>query len=245
MATSIGIDIGGSGIKGAVVDLNVGAFIGERIRIDTPRPATPEAVAAVVAEMVTVLDVGGPVGCTLPAVVHNGVAASAANIDKTWIGVNAERLVAEATGRRATVLNDADAAGLAEQRFGAAGGRDGVVIVLTLGTGIGSAILIDGHLLPNTELGHLELDGHDAESKASAAVRKADDLSWKVWAARLDHYLHHVEALFSPDLFVLGGGVSRKHDRFMPLLTVDTEVVPATLRNQAGIVGAALRADEA
>ena len=184
----------------------------------------------------------GRSGARCPQSCTTGWPRRPANIDKTWIGVNAERLVAEATGRRATVLNDADAAGLAEQRFGAAGGRDGVVIVLTLGTGIGSAILIDGHLLPNTELGHLELDGHDAESKAAAAVRKADDLSWKVWAARLDHYLHHVEALFSPDLFVLGGGVFRKHDRFMPLLTVDTEVVPATLRNQAGIVGAALTA---
>jgi polyphosphate glucokinase len=143
------------------------------------------------------------------------------------------------------VLNDADAAGLAECRYGAARGRDGVVIVLTLGTGIGSALLLDGQLVPNTELGHLELDGHLAESRAAAAARKADDLSWPEWAARLDRYLHHVVRLFSPDLLVLGGGVSRKNERFVPLLTVDTEVVPATLRNRAGIVGAALSADDA
>jgi polyphosphate glucokinase len=178
-------------------------------------------------------------------VVRNGVAASAANIDDTWIGADAEQVIGQATGRRTTVLNDADAAGVAEQRFGAAQDRDGVVIVLTLGTGIGSAILIDGRLLPNTELGHLEIDGHDAESRAAASVRESHDLSWHKWAKRLDRYLHHVEDLFSPDLFVLGGGVSKKHDRFVPLLTVDTAVVPATLRNRAGIVGAALRADEA
>jgi polyphosphate glucokinase len=245
MTTAIGIDIGGSGIKGAVVDLDDGAFIGDRHRIPTPHPATPEAVAEVVAEVVTALKADGPVGCTLPAVVRNGVAASAANIDDTWIGADAEQVIGQATGRRTTVLNDADAAGVAEQRFGAAQDRDGVVIVLTLGTGIGSAILIDGRLLPNTELGHLEIDGHDAESRAAASVRESHDLSWHKWAKRLDRYLHHVEDLFSPDLFVLGGGVSKKHDRFVPLLTVDTAVVPATLRNRAGIVGAALRADEA
>ena len=179
----------------------------------------------------------------LPAVVRNGVAASAANIDDGWIGTDAEAVIGEATGRPTVVLNDADAAGIAEHRFGAAEARDGVVIVLTLGTGIGSAVLIDGRLLPNTELGHLELDGYDAEKRAASSVRKTDDLSYKHWAERLDHYLHHVADLFSPDLFVLGGGVSKKHDRFIPLLTVATEVVPATLRNRAGIVGAALRSD--
>jgi polyphosphate glucokinase len=245
MATSIGIDIGGSGIKGAVVDLDDGAFVGDRLRIDTPHPATPEAVAEVVAEVVAGLEIEGPVGCTLPAVVHNGVAASAANIDDAWIGVNAETVIGEATGRRVTVLNDADAAGVAEHRFGAAQGRGGVVIVLTLGTGIGSAVLTDGRLVPNTELGHLELDGHDAETRAASSVRETHDLSWPKWAERLDRYLHHVEALFSPDLFVLGGGVSRKHEKFVPRLTVTTEVVPAILRNRAGIVGAALRADDA
>jgi polyphosphate glucokinase len=245
MATSIGIDIGGSGIKGAVVDLADGAFVGERHRIDTPQPATPEAVAGVVAEVATVLGEDGPVGCTLPAIVRHGVADSAANIDDSWIGTDVAAVIGEATGRPTTVLNDADAAGLAECRYGAARGRDGVVIVLTLGTGIGSALLLDGQLVPNTELGHLELDGHLAESRAAAAARKADDLSWPEWAARLDRYLHHVVRLFSPDLLVLGGGVSRKNERFVPLLTVDTEVVPATLRNRAGIVGAALSADDA
>jgi polyphosphate glucokinase len=245
MATSIGIDIGGSGIKGAVVELDDGEFVGERCRIPTPRPATPEAVAEVVAEVVATLDGDGPVGCTLPAVVRDGVAESAANIDDAWIGTDGEALIGAATGRPTTLLNDADAAGLAEQRFGAARGHGGVVLVLTLGTGIGSGLLVDGRLVPNTELGHLELDGHDAESRAAASVRKSEHLSWPKWAQRLDRYLHHVEDLFSPDLFVLGGGVSRKHDRFMPLLTVDTEVVPAALRNRAGIVGAALRATQA
>lgn len=244
MRTSIGVDIGGSGIKGAVVDLDAGEFVGERDRIKTPRPATPEAVAKVVAEVVGALDSDGPVGCTLPAVVRNGVAASAANIDDAWIGVDARVVIGRATGRPTTVLNDADAAGIAEHRFGAAKDRDGVVIVLTLGTGIGSAVLIDGRLLPNTELGHLELDGHDAETRAAASARKADGLSYKQWSHRLDRYLHHVEGLFSPDLFVLGGGVSKHHDRFVPLLTVTTEVVPAALRNQAGIVGAALHASD-
>ena len=245
MTTSIGIDIGGSGIKGAVVDLEDGAFVGDRHRIETPHPATPDAVAGVVAEVVDSLDADGPVGCTLPAVVRSGVAKSAANIDESWIGADAGGVIGDATGRPVTVLNDADAAGLAEHRFGTANGRDGVIIVLTLGTGIGSAILIDGVLLPNTELGHLELDGHEAEKRASAAVRKDKDLSWSHWAKRLDAYLRHVEGLFSPDLFVLGGGVSRKHDKFVPRLTVETEVVPATLRNRAGIVGAALSADRA
>jgi polyphosphate glucokinase len=245
MTTSIGVDIGGSGIKGAVVDLDDGAFVGERHRIETPHPATPEAVAEVVAEVVAALDAEGPVGCTLPAVVRHGVALSAANIDDAWIGTDGEAVIGRATGRPTTLLNDADAAGLAEHGYGAARGREGVVIVLTLGTGIGSAVLVDGRLVPNTELGHLELDGHDAESRASAAARKDHDLSWHKWSHRLDRYLNHVEDLFSPDLFVLGGGVSRKYDRFVPRLTVDTEVVPAELRNRAGIVGAALRAAEA
>jgi polyphosphate glucokinase len=244
MRTAIGVDIGGSGIKGAVVDLEAGDFAGDRTRIDTPSPATPAAVAEVVKEVVDSLAGDGPVGCTLPAVVRHGVARSAANIDDAWIGTDAQAVIGAALGSPVVVLNDADAAGMAEDRFGAAAERDGVILVLTLGTGIGSALLVDGRLVPNTELGHLELDGDEAEHRASAAVRKQEDLSWEEWAARVDRYLHHVEDLFSPDLFVLGGGVSRKHDRFIPLLTVDTEVVPAELRNRAGIVGAALAASE-
>jgi polyphosphate glucokinase len=244
MRTAVGIDIGGSGIKGAVVDLDEGDFAADRIRVDTPQPATPAAVAATVSDVLDGLGGNGPVGCTLPAVVRRGVAHSAANIDPEWIGVDAEGLLGEAAGRPVTVLNDADAAGLAESRFGAAQDRDGVVLVLTFGTGIGSALFIDGRLVPNTELGHLELDGVDAEARASAAARKGDDLSWPEWADRVDRYLHHLEGLFSPDLFVVGGGVSRKHDRFLPRLTVSTEVVPALLRNRAGIIGAAQAAAE-
>jgi polyphosphate glucokinase len=244
MTTAIGVDIGGSGIKGAVVDLGRGDFAGERIRIETPQPAVPDAMAEVVARIVSELGDPGPVGCTLPSVVRSGTVHSAANIDPSWIGTDAEALMEAAVGRPVAVLNDADAAGVAEQRFGAAADRTGVVIVLTLGTGIGSALLLDGRLVPNTEFGHLELDGHEAEHRAAAQVRKAEELSWSEWGARLDRYLHHVEDLFSPDLFVLGGGVSRKHDKFLSELTVETEVVPAALRNRAGIVGAAAVAAE-
>ncbi|NHC13337.1 polyphosphate--glucose phosphotransferase [Motilibacter deserti] len=238
-----GVDIGGSGVKGAPVDLATGELLDERYRIPTPQPATPEAVAEAVAEVCAHFEWTGPLGCTVPAVVTSGVARSAANIDKSWIGTDVEALLRKATGASAVAaVNDADAAGVAEVAYGAAKGRGGVVIVLTLGTGIGSALVVDGVLVPNTELGHLEIDGHDAEKRAADSAREREDLSWKDWAARLDRYLKHVEMLFSPSLFVLGGGVSKKSEKFLPLLSLDTPVIPAELRNNAGIAGAALLA---
>ena len=240
-----GIDFGGSGIKGAPVDLETGDFAAERVRIDTPRPAAPDPVAEVFVDLLSRFEESdGPVGVTVPGVVRNGVVRSAANIDKHWIGEDADKLFTDATGRDVHVVNDADAAGLAEVRYGAAKGRRGLVIVTTLGTGIGSAILYDGVLVPNSELGHLEIDGHDAESRAASSVKENQDLSWEEWAGRLTTYYRKLEQLFSPDLFVVGGGVSKKSEKFLPLLEIDTEIVPATLRNAAGIVGAALYATE-
>jgi polyphosphate glucokinase len=240
-----GIDFGGSGIKGAPVDLEQGDFAEERLRIETPQPSTPQAVAAVFAELLTKFPVSdGPVGVTVPGVVVKGVVHSAANIDKHWIGEDADRLITERTGRDVHVVNDADAAGLAEVRYGAAKGRRGLVIVTTLGTGIGSALVYDGVLVPNSELGHLEIDGHDAEKRAAASAREREDLSWEEWAARLTVYYRKLEDLFSPELFVVGGGVSKKADQFLPLVDIETEIVPAQLRNAAGIVGAALYATE-
>jgi polyphosphate glucokinase len=244
-AVPFGIDFGGSGIKGAPVDLEAGEFIGDRVRIETPQPSTPEAVAGVFAELLGRFpDSNGSVGVTVPAVVRNGVASSAANIDRAWIGTDADALFTEATGRDVHVVNDADAAGLAEVRYGAARGRRGLVIVTTLGTGIGSAIVYDGVLVPNSELGHLEIDGQDAEKAAANSVREKQDLSWSKWAKRLTTYYRTLEKLFSPDLFVLGGGVSKHADQFVPLIDVETEIVPAQLKNRAGIVGAALWATE-
>ena len=240
-----GIDIGGSGIKGTVVDLDAGAFASERLRVPTPSPSTPAAVAQVVAGIVRDKGWDGPVGCTFPAVVLHGTVRTAANVDQAWIGTDLEQVVGEATGRRVVGVNDADAAGLAEVRFGAAKDQRGVVLVVTLGTGIGTALLNDGVLVPNTELGHLEVDGHDAETRASDAARERDDLSWSHWAKRLQRYFSHLEALFWPDLLVVGGGVSKKADRFLPELELRTRIVPAALRNDAGIIGAALLADEA
>ncbi|RKS71413.1 polyphosphate glucokinase [Motilibacter peucedani] len=241
--TGFGVDIGGSGIKGAPVDLATGEFLEERVRIPTPQPATPEAVAATVAEVTATFGWTGPIGCTVPAVVRGGVARSAANIDPSWIGTDVATLVREATGvSSVTAVNDADAAGFAEVAYGAAKGRDGVVLVITLGTGIGSALISDGLLVPNTELGHLEVNGHDAETKASDAARERDDLSWQDWAKRLQRYFSHVEALFSPSLFVVGGGVSKKSEKFLPHLSLETEIIPAALLNNAGIAGAALLA---
>jgi polyphosphate glucokinase len=240
-----GIDFGGSGIKGAPVDLDTGEFAADRVRIDTPQPATPDAVAKVFAELLGRFDDSdGRVGVTVPGVVKNGVVHSAANIDHHWIGEDADKLFTNATGRDVHVVNDADAAGLAEVRYGAAKGRMGLVILTTLGTGIGSAFLYDGVLVPNSELGHLEVDGHDAESRAAASVRDKKDLSWEEWAGRLTAYYRKLEQLFSPDLFVVGGGVSKKSDQFLPLIEIETEIVPAQLMNAAGIVGAALYATE-
>jgi polyphosphate glucokinase len=246
MAQGFGIDFGGSGIKGAPVDLKKGDFSADRERIDTPDPATPEAVAQVLAELVGRFDVPGEteIGITIPGVVRRGVVESAANIDRSWIGADADALFTETLSREVRVVNDADAAGLAEARYGAAKGVDGVVIVTTLGTGIGSALLVDGRLVPNTELGHLEIEGHDAESRAANSVREREDLSWSDWAERLTTYYRAVEKLFSPDLFVVGGGVSKHADEYLPKLKIDTRIVPAELRNKAGIVGAALWAHD-
>jgi len=241
----IGVDIGGTGVKGGVVDLAIGDLIGERVRVETPQPATPAAVADVVAEVIGGLGASGPVGLTVPAVVMHGVVRTAANIDEAWIGTDAEALFRERLGVDCLVLNDADAAGLAEVRFGAGKGRDGVVLVVTLGTGIGSGLFVDGTLVPNSELGHIQLKGRDAEEFAAESVREVDDLSWKKWGRRVGTYLRHLDALFSPELFIIGGGVSKKFDRYTDYLEVDTEVVPATLQNQAGIVGAALALSEA
>ncbi len=246
MSTPFGIDFGGTGIKGAPVDLQAGDFAEDRVRITTPRPSTPAAVAEVFVELLGHFpDCTGPVGVTVPGVVRHGVVHSAANIDPAWVGTDADRLFTEATGRDVHVVNDADAAGLAEVRYGAARGRRGLVIVTTLGTGIGSALIHDGVLVPNSELGHLEIEGYDAESRAANSAREREELDWAAWAERLTTYYRTLEKLFSPDLFVIGGGVSKHADEFLPLLRVSTEMVPATLRNKAGVVGAALYAAEA
>jgi polyphosphate glucokinase len=243
---AFGIDFGGTGIKGAPVDLGTGDFAAERVRIKTPATSTPAAVAEVFAELLTHFpDSEGPVGVTVPGVVRHGVVHSAANIDESWIGTDADKVFTEATGRDVHVVNDADAAGLAEVRYGAAAGRKGVIIVTTLGTGIGSALINDGVLVPNTELGHLEIDGHDAESRAANSAREREELSWEKWAKRLTKYYRTLEKLFSPDLFLVGGGVSKESDQFLPLIDIDTEIIPATLLNKAGVVGAALYAAEA
>ena len=246
MADPIGIDFGGSGIKAAPVDLSRGEFSAERERIDTPEKSTPHAVAEVMAELLTRFDKSSSaVGVTIPGVVRKGgVVASAANIDKSWIGTDADDLLSDVLGREVHVINDADAAGLAESRYGVARGREGLVIVTTLGTGIGSALLYDGVLVPNSELGHLEIDGYDAESRAANSARKNEGLSWESWARRLTTYYRTVEKLFSPDLIVVGGGVSKNAREFVPLIEIDTEIISATLRNTAGIVGAAALATD-
>jgi polyphosphate glucokinase len=241
---AFGIDIGGSGIKGAIVDTRTGELRTQRVRIATPEVSTPDNVAEVVLELVTRAKWDGLVGATFPAVIKNGVARSAANVDPSWIGTDVDAVFTKATGRDVTVLNDADAAGLAEVRFGAARDVQGVVILLTFGTGIGSGLFLDGQLVPNSELGHLELDGHDAEDRAAASVKDKQKMSYKQWARRVQRYMSHVEALFSPDLFIVGGGVSKDADRWVPLLELQTPVRPALLLNNAGIVGAAMAAAE-
>ncbi|MFF8839714.1 polyphosphate--glucose phosphotransferase [Streptomyces sp. NPDC015130] len=240
-----GVDIGGSGIKGAPVDLERGALAEERHKVLTPQPATPDGVAGCVVEVVEHFGWTGPVGVTFPGVVTGSTVRTAANVDKSWIGVDAGTLLSERLGGLpVTVLNDADAAGVAEMTFGAGRGRKGTVILLTLGTGIGSALFVDGRLVPNTELGHLELKGHDAETRASTKAREDHGLTWEHWAKRrLTKYLAHVEMLFSPELFIIGGGVSRKPEKFLPLIEgIRAEIVPAELQNNAGIVGAAMTA---
>jgi polyphosphate glucokinase len=241
----MGVDIGGTGIKGAPVDVNSGELAGERFRVLTPKPATPKAVSDVVAEVVEHFDWKGPVGATFPAVVKNGVTMTAANVNRQWIGTDAEKVLAERLGSPTLVLNDADAAGIAEVRFGAGKDRNGTVLVITLGTGIGCGMFHDGVLIPNTELGHIEIDGKDAETIAADSVRERKRLSWKQYAARVEKYIRRLDALIWPDLVILGGGASKKADKLLPHLDVRPEVVPAALLNEAGIVGAAIAAAEA
>lgn len=235
----LGIDIGGSGIKGAPVDVDKGELTAERHRLETPQPATPEPVGDVVAEVAKYFDWAGPIGCTFPAVVKNGIVHTAANVDPTWIGMDGRALLKEKTGQPVVLLNDADAAGLAEMAFGVGQGRLGVVIMLTFGTGLGSAIFMDGKLVPNTEFGHMKIRGKDAEDRAAARIRTEKSLSWKKWARHVNEFLGQMEVLFSPDLFIIGGGVSKNFDKFSPLLQTRAEIVPAEMLNEAGIIGAA------
>jgi polyphosphate glucokinase len=238
----LGIDIGGSGMKGAPVDPDTGKLMAERYRLLTPKSAKPEPMAKVVKDIAVQFNWHATIGCGFPAVIRNGVAESAANINQKWIGTNVAELFSEATGCRVHVVNDADAAGVAEVTFGAGKGVMGVVMMITIGTGLGSALFIDGKLVPNTELGHIEVECDDAELNASDEARKKQDLSWKKWAKRLDKYLNTLERLFSPDLMILGGGAVKKQENFMPFLTVHTRVITAVMGNDAGIIGAALAA---
>jgi polyphosphate glucokinase len=239
----LGIDIGGTGIKGAPVDVSTGALLAHRVIVDTPRPATPEAVSAVVAELASTFQWAGPTGVTFPGVVIDGTVRTAANVDKSWIGTDAAELFGAALNGPTTVLNDADAAGVAEMTFGAGAGSRGTVLVLTFGTGIGSALFVDGTLVPNTEFGHIEVQGLDAEQRASEHARELQDLSWSNWAARVDEYMQHLEALLSPGLIIVGGGISKVADQWVPLLTgVEAKIVAAKLQNDAGIVGGAMAA---
>jgi polyphosphate glucokinase len=239
-----GVDVGGSGIKGCLVDLDVGRLVGERLRIETPQPSLPHLVYGVVAQIVDSFHWTGRIGVTFPGVMKHGVAHTAANVDKSWIGTDVDAGLSKLIPGDVVTLNDADAAGIAEMRYGAGRDQKGVVLMLTFGTGIGSALLINGVLVPNTELGHLELDGHDAEKRAAASVRDEQKMSYKEWGKRVDRYLNHVQRLFTPDLFVIGGGVSKDAAKWLPQLHLDTPVKPAQLLNEAGIVGAAMAAVE-
>ena len=239
----LGIDIGGTGIKGAPVDTATGKLLADRQKIATPHPATPEAVSVVVKELATSFGWTGTTGITFPGVVAGGTVRTAANVDKAWIGTDAAALFGKAIGSAVTVLNDADAAGVAEVTFGAGAGVRGTVLMLTFGTGIGSALFMDGALVPNTEFGHIEINGKDAEKRASERAKELHDLSWSKWAGRVDEYMQHIEALLSPGLIIVGGGISKESEKWVPLLTgVRATIVPATLLNDAGIVGAAMAA---
>ena len=241
MTQVLGIDIGGTGMKAAPVDMATGKLTAERQKVATPHPSKRDALADVVQELVKAFEWTGPIGITFPGVVTNGTIQSAANVDPEWIGTDARALFGRAAGRAVQVINDADAAGIAEMRFGAGVGELGTVLMLTLGTGIGSALFIKGTLVPNTEFGHIEIRGKDAEKRASELVREEEDLSWGKWAGRVDEYLEHMEALLTPKLIIIGGGISRKSDKFLPLLTgLRAKVVPAGMFNDAGIVGAAM-----
>jgi len=242
MTVALGIDIGGTGIKGALVDVESGELVSERIKLATPEGGEPEAIAATVVELITALGpeaAGVPVGVCFPAVVRHGTTMSAANVSQKWIGLEAESFFEKHLGRDIVFVNDADAAGVAEARYGAAKGRDGLIILATLGTGIGTALIYNGVLVPNSELGHLEMNGKDAEKQASFAAKERKNLSWEKWAKRLQQYFGMVELLFSPDLIIVGGGVSKSHEEFLPLLKLQAPIIPALLRNNAGIVGAA------
>ena len=241
---TLGIDIGGSGVKGALVDTEKGELVGERMRLETPQPATPVAVINVMKKIVKHFSYKGPIGVGLPGIVLHGTVWSAANIDDSWIGHKSQAAMAKSTGCPVTLLNDADVAAIAEMNFGAGAGKEGSVLVFTLGTGIGSAMFINGVLVPNLELGHLYLRNQkiDAEKYAAGRIRKEKGLSWEEWGLRLNQYFQHIEFLFSPDLIIIGGGISKKYDRFFPYIKTRAPIVPAMLRNEAGIVGAALSA---
>ena len=241
-----GVDVGGSGVKGGVVDLDTGQLIGERFKLPTPQPSTPDAVAKTIAAVVKEFDWDGPLGVTYPGVVTGGIVRTAANVDKGWIGINAQEIIgAELGGRRVTVLNDADAAGLAEEKFGAGKDNTGVIVLLTFGTGIGSAVIHDGVLLPNTEFGHLEVGGKEAEHRAASSIKEAKDWSYERWTKEVTKVLVAIENAIWPDLFIAGGGISRKAEKWIPMLENRTPVVGAALQNEAGIVGAAMAADAA
>jgi polyphosphate glucokinase len=243
---ALGVDVGGSGVKGAIVDLDTGQLVGERLRLETPQPATPQAVTQTVAEVVRHFNWTGPLGVTYPGVVVDGVVQTAANVDSAWIGTNAADAYSQALGgRQVTVLNDADAAGLAEQRYGAGRNRSGVIVLLTFGTGIGSAVIHNGMLLPNTEFGHIEVDGKEAEHRAASSVKERKELSYRQWTKEVTKVLVAVENAIWPDLIIAGGGISKKADKWVPLLENRTPVVAAELLNTAGIVGAAMAADVA
>jgi polyphosphate glucokinase len=238
---ALGIDIGGTGIKAAPVDVATGKLLADRQKIDTPRPAVPDAIADVVKQLATAFSWSGPVGITFPGVVTDGLIRTAANLHPLWIGADASQLFGSATANQVRVLNDADAAGVAEMTFGAGVGEMGTVLVLTFGTGIGSALFTQGVLVPNTEFGHIEIHGRDAESRASEHAKDLHGLSWGKWAARVEEYLQHVEALISPSLIIVGGGISKQADKWVPRLTgIRARIVPAVLLNEAGIVGAAM-----
>lgn len=245
---AIGVDVGGSGIKVGAVDAATGQLLGDRLRVATPNPSTPTAVIRSIARLVkragAGLDPSVPVGVGVPSVVIDGVTKTAANVDPAWIGFDAGTALARALKRPVHVLNDADAAGIAEMRYGAGAGKGGVVLILTLGTGVGSALFSEGHLIPNTELGHMEIRGRDAERRSAAVARTKRGLSWKAWAADLDEHLQAIDRILWPGLIILGGGVSKRADKFLPLLTARPPIVPATLQNDAGIVGAAIAASE-
>lgn len=240
----VGVDVGASGIKGAIVNIETGELLTERHKLPTPKPATPQAMADTFAELIKMLDWNGPIGCGFPAIIKKGVAHSAANIDKSWIGTNVEEIFSNACGCPVKALNDADAAGLAEMSFGKGKGVDGVVLLITIGSGLGSALFVNGQLVPNSELGHIYLQGEEkvAEFKASSAAKKREQISYEIWGKRLNDYLVHLDRIFSPDRVILGGGISRKFEKYGKYLDTTVDVVPADLRNNAGSIGAALYA---